>query len=128
MNKFILTMVMAFSFSAQSAIYLPYCFNFGDGVSPSYQSCVSNNLRKVGAELEMAYVPACYYYGSINAYTSCVNSAFMSLGYKTEGNVYMGLCLNFGDKLGASYTSCVQQNFVRLGIYVNGLDSSKDMD
>ncbi len=127
MNKLILSMMIAFSFSAQSAIYLPYCFNFGTGVSSSFQSCVNRNTRVVATELE-AYAPSCFYYGSISAYTSCVNSAFINLSYKTEGRVYTSYCMSFGDDLSLSFTSCVQSNFMRLGNYVNSLDSSDDMD
>lgn len=129
MNKLIVALMMTFSFTAQSSVFVSYCSNFGTGIGASYQSCVNNNARKIAAKLEPAYVRSCFYYGgSMSSYTSCVNSVMSSLVYKTEGNVYASYCMSFGDVLSGSFTSCVQNNFQRLGNYVNGLDSSTDID
>lgn len=120
MNKLILTLMIVLTQSAHSAVYLPYCSHFGTGVSPLFQSCVNRNTRTIATKLE-AYAPSCFYFGSISAYSSCVNRTFINLSYKTEGKVYASYCMSFGDDLSSSFISCAHYNFQRFSNYINGL-------
>lgn len=104
MRKALLALAMIFTIPS-SAAYMSSCYNYGDGVSYSFTSCINRNFREAGASF------SCYNYGDDLSYSfqSCVNNNFRDVARDLD--VFVSSCNNYGDGVSFSYESCVNRNF-----------------
>ncbi len=103
------------------AIFLGSCYNFGTGVSYSYQSCVNSNFNSIGRDLG-GFMSYCSNFGDEVSYsfTSCVNSNFREATRKLNNEVFLPDCFNFDRKnLDYSFISCANSNFMTLERAIN---------
>lgn len=113
---------LALSKQIQSeAIFLGSCFNYGTGVSYSYQSCINSNFNSIGRDLG-GFMSYCSNFGDEVSYsfTSCVNSNFREAARKLNNEVFLPDCFNFDRKnLDYSFISCANSNFMTLERAIN---------
>lgn len=103
------------------SIFLGSCYNYGTGVSYSYQSCINSNFSSVGRETG-GFMSYCSNFGDEVSYsfTSCVNSNFREAARKLNNEIFLPDCFNFDRKnLDYSFISCANSNFMNLERAVN---------
>ena len=103
------------------SIFLGSCYNYGTGVSYSYQSCINSNFSSIGRETG-GFMSYCSNFGDEVSYsfTSCVNSNFREAARKLNNEIFLPDCFNFDRKnLDYSFISCANSNFMNLERAVN---------
>lgn len=127
--KFLLLIVTFFLFQNiatatnknTESIFLGSCFNYGTGVSYSYQSCVNSNFNSISRDLG-GFMSYCSNFGDEVSYsfTSCVNSNFREAARQLNNQVFLPDCFNFDRKnLDYSFISCANSNFMNLERVIN---------
>lgn len=113
---------LAYADSNQTeSIFLGSCYNFGNGVSYSYQSCINSNFNAIGRDLG-GFMSYCSNFGDEVSYsfTSCINSNFREAARQLNNQVFLPDCFNFDRKnLDYSFISCANSNFMNLERAIN---------
>ena len=103
------------------AIFLGSCFNYGNGVSYSYQSCITSNFNSISRETG-GFLSYCSNFGDEVSYsfTSCINSNFREVARKLNNEIFLPDCFNFDRKnLDYSFISCANSNFTTIERAIN---------
>jgi uncharacterized protein YecT (DUF1311 family) len=111
--RFLLVLAIAVTFAPKAqALFLQHCFNHGQGVSHSFQSCVNRNFREIDRELN-TFSGYCTNFSRTEvdySFTSCIDRNFRTAD--REIDTFLQFCSNFRrDELSFSYISCVNRNF-----------------
>lgn len=120
-SLFLMQNISTASEKTSESIFLGSCFNYGTGVSYSYQSCVNSNFNSIGRDIG-GFMSYCSNFGDEVSYsfTSCVNSNFREAARQLNNQVFLPDCFNFDRKnLDYSFISCANSNFMNLERVIN---------
>lgn len=110
--------------NAMGNVYLRDCYEYQQqGVSYSYQSCVSSNFSSIQMEIG-GYMNYCSNFGNEVSYsfTSCIQNNFDRVQREIP-QLYLSYCSNFDrERLSYSFTSCVNRNFQAIQNEINNQD------
>ena len=99
--------------SSVQAIYLSPCYNYGDQVSFSFESCINRNFRDIDHALDRRVWPQHCFASQGRAdfsFVSCINRNFRYVE-NVLGRIYLEHCYNSNEQVTFGFESCVNRNF-----------------